>query len=147
MISSIFLRLRARALHGLKPHGTVLSINQQPVESTVAENLGHVRVSELDEGSYGVFSFAEFCFEPVFHSELKYVFSVFVSLEKIMEWDLINPNHIITFVMSAFPIIELENNLNQPNSKDHNPKVGSSNLPPRYQAFTSRFEPATPIPE
>jgi len=25
--------------------------------------------------------------------------------------------------------IELENNMNQPNSKDQNPKVGSSNLP------------------
>jgi len=31
--------------------------------------------------------------------------------------------------MSAFPLIELENNMNQPNSKDHNPEVGSSNLP------------------
>jgi len=47
-----------------------------------------------------------------------------------MEWDLIKSKSLITFVMSAFPLIELENNLNQPNSKDHNPKVGCSNLPP-----------------
>ena len=81
----------------------------------MTENLSYVRVPELDEGPDGVFSFAELFFEQIFHSEPKYVFTVFVSLEQAMEWDLTKSRSLITFVMSA--------------SEAQYPEAGGSNLP------------------
>jgi hypothetical protein len=43
--------------------------------------------------------------------------------------------------MSTFPHIELENNMNQPNSKDHNPEVGGSNLLSPSFCLSHEFSP------